>query len=454
MDIQQVLSYYGMVLLEFLGELYVFYALVMHRLEKQKPFLLRVFLGLLGIAVLAFGIAFFYALFGNTVWGRVLVYVVLFILTTIHAKLCFKESYRIILFCCSMAYAVQNLVYKCYSFVWCLGDYFHLYDNWGWLFNVWYRLSYYSFFVLATVGSYFLFIRPLINKLSNRQLNRHMLTISLVVLVITVLLCSFNDVYFSKLSIGREYSFDNDIYYVLYETGNLFSVMSCSILLVLFSRTIEGNDLQQEVEYLQHAIRQSEQQYEITKNTIDLINVKCHDIKYKINALLLQKEELTQDAISDLNESISIYDSRIKTGNQLLDVLLTEKSLYCEQNGITFSCMVDGEKLAFINDGDLYCLFSNLIDNALEAVKGLEDREKRVVNLVVKAKNNLVLVQEENYYDGSLTFLDGLPVTTKEDKNYHGFGTKSIRMIVRKYGGEFSAYTKEDVFHLNLLFSQ
>ena len=133
-------------------------------------------------------------------------------------------------------------------------------------------------------------------------------------------------------------------------------------------------------------------------------------------------------------------------------MLLTEKSLFCEQNGINLSCMIDGAELGFIEEGDLYCLFGNLVDNALEAVKGIEDRERRVVDLVVKVKDGLLLVQEENYFDGTLRFEDGLPVTTKGDRNYHGFGMRSLRLIARKYGGELSAFVKGDVFHLSIIF--
>ena len=154
----------------------------------------------------------------------------------------------------------------------------------------------------------------------------------------------------------------------------------------------------------------------------------------------------------NLQKSISIYDAKIETGNQSLDVLLTEKSLYCEQNGITFSCMADGEKLDFLDGSDLYCLLGNIVDNALEAVKAISEQERRVINLLVKAQGNLLMIQEDNYFDGTLTFRDGLPVTTKEDKNYHGFGMRSIRMIVQKYDGELTTYVDGDVFHLNILF--
>ena len=207
-----------------------------------------------------------------------------------------------------------------------------------------------------------------------------------------------------------------------------------------------------EVDYLQYAVRQGEKQFEIAKDTIDMINIKCHDIKYKVNSVMSQSGNMSTDVIDDLNKSISIYDTRVATGNKILDVILTEKSLYCEQNGITFSCMADGQKLSFIESGDLYCLFGNIIDNALEAVNKVPDRERRVINIVIKEKSGTLVIQEENYFEGELEFKDGLPQTTKGDKAYHGFGTRSIRMIVNKYGGAFSTRAVDGVFYLNIIF--
>ena len=308
-------------------------------------------------------------------------------------------------------------------------------------------------FVLTAAAVYLAFIRPLLRHISGGRLNYHMFASAVLVLSITVILCSVEDVYFARLSVGRENRFEIPAYLFLRQSGNLFSVMCCAIVLLLTSRTVEQRELQQEVEYLQHAVHQSQLQYEISRDTIDLINVKCHDIRYKLGALVAQGDRVRPEAVADLQESISIYDAKVETGNQFLDVLLTEKSLYCEQNGITFSCMADGARLTFMDDGDLYCLFGNIIDNALEAVKAIEERQRRIVNLVVKARGDMLVIQSDNYFDGERTFEGGLPVTTKADRNYHGFGMRSIQMIVHKYEGELTAYVADGIFHLNILFS-
>ena len=64
----------------------------------------------------------------------------------------------------------------------------------------------------------------------------------------------------------------------------------------------------------------------------------------------------------------------------------------------------------------------------------------------------MVTVQEDNYFEGELEFRDGLPRTTKSDKKYHGFGTRSMRMIVDKYDGAFAVNADNGVYHLNIIF--
>ena len=453
MDMPNILSLYVRVILEFILEMTVFCALTSCRLQRARYFALRVVCGMAGMAAAGFGISFFYAAFGATVWGRIAVYIVLFLLFTGYMRLCFDEPYKIVLFCCSYAYAAQNLVYKLFLFFWSIGEEFRLYDGWGNHFELFYRLFYYLFFAAAAAAAYFLFIRPLTRRLSERQLNFRTFIISVIVLGITVILCSIDDIFFAKLSDYRENRYENFDYFVLSQTGHAFSVVCCALVMMLISRTVERRELQEELSYLQYEMRQREQQYEISKDTIDLINVKCHDIKYKLGSLLAGQGQGSENAVSDLYESISIYDTKVSTGNDLLDVLLTEKSLYCEQHGITFSCLAQGEKLAFMDRGDLFCLFGNIIDNAAEAVAAIEDKDRRVINLTCKAHGNMVLVEEENYYSGELKFEDGLPQTNKQDKMYHGFGVRSIRLIARSYGGEMTARAEGGVYYLKILLS-
>lgn len=452
MTASAVFTDYGMVIVEFLFELYVFCFLIASKLERKNRFALRAVLLTAAVFVLSIAVAPFYTAFGDTAWGRALVYIVLFAMVFGQGVLMFDESVWTVLFCAVAAYAVQNLVYNAYLFQYYLGKLAGIYAFGSGALGIFlYRLMYYTVFAVLTVCAWFIGIKRMCKRLPIEQLNYKIFTTAVFIFVVSVVLCSIEGIYFAEVGMGENIlSAKANAQFALRLSSIVMNATCCVAILLVMYKTLEKSGLERDVDQLRHAIRQSEQQYRISKDTIDMINIKCHDIKYKLDAAM--KDGASKDAVDDLRRSIAIYDSNIETGNKLLNVLFTEKSLYCEQNGITLSCMIDGERLSFMDDGDLYCLFGNIADNALEAVTKIKDRERRVIDIVVRAKDDMVIVTAENFFAGELELKGGLPVTTKDDKNYHGFGTASMRMIVHKYGGEMIIDTDGDVFRLTALF--
>ena len=116
--------------------------------------------------------------------------------------------------------------------------------------------------------------------------------------------------------------------------------------------------------------------------------------------------------------------------------------------------MADGECLDFMQESDIYSLFGNAIDNAIEAVIKLSDDEKRIIGVKVCAVGNMITVNIHNFYEYDIRFNHetGLPETSKKNKNIHGYGMKSIRYIVEKYDGSLSVKAKDGIFRLDILF--
>lgn len=237
---------------------------------------------------------------------------------------------------------------------------------------------------------------------------------------------------------------------MLMVVSRLFSVFCCIFLLYLRWGILERGAMEQEREELLrlHALQQS--QYEQSKENIELINIKCHDLKHRVTQWERLGGRVDPEEIRRVREMIGIYDSVVKTGNETLDILLTERSLYCEQQGIRLSCMVDGSKLSFMNVSDICALFGNALENAIEAVSKLENPEDRIISFQVRQNRGMLVVTVDNYFTGDLTFCEDLPRTTKEDNAFHGYGLKSIRMVAEKYGGQVTL-TVDDMFHLTVL---
>ena len=63
----------------------------------------------------------------------------------------------------------------------------------------------------------------------------------------------------------------------------------------------------------------------------------------------------------------------------------------------------------------------------------------------------MVRIRAENYYAGRRSFENALPLTTKADHLWHGYGTRSILTIAEKYGGTAEFSTEKDIFTVNVL---
>ena len=111
--------------------------------------------------------------------------------------------------------------------------------------------------------------------------------------------------------------------------------------------------------------------------------------------------------------------------------------------------MVDGALFSHIRPADLYSLFANILDNALAALEKTAE-ERRVLSLTASASMGMVFLHAENRYDGEVrTGEDGLPITDKSDKAFHGFGIRSIMRVARDYGGEASVSATDGVFSVD-----
>lgn len=230
----------------------------------------------------------------------------------------------------------------------------------------------------------------------------------------------------------------------------LYAVACCLASLCAMFGIFDSGRYRFELELLDQIARKKQEQYEISKEAIEIINVKCHDLKKMISSAVGGKKVLTDREMREIDEKLSIYDAIVKTGNDALDLILTEKSLFCEKNNIRLTMMVDAESFGFLSDAEIYALFGNILDNAVEAVLNVVP-EKRIVSLNVKRANKMLSVHEENYFSGELRYKEGGLATSKANLNDHGFGIISIRRIVEKYDGAMKISSEGDVFNLDIL---
>ncbi len=232
------------------------------------------------------------------------------------------------------------------------------------------------------------------------------------------------------------------------------TLVDLSGMVVLYAYHIQVRELQMkfEVDTLQNILQMQYKNYQISQESIDIVNQKYHDLKHQISLL---KSEVgnagASEYLEQMEREIKIYEAQNKTGNKVLDAVLTSKSLYCQNRKIGLTCVADGTALSFMDDMDVSALFGNVLDNAIESVEKLKDAEKRLIHLSVAKQKGFLRIRVENYCEEKLKFENGLPVTTKKDKRFHGYGIKSIQSTAKKYGGSVTVALEKNWFELRIL---
>lgn len=226
-------------------------------------------------------------------------------------------------------------------------------------------------------------------------------------------------------------------------------------LVMIYSHQDHLRELQlsQEVDSIQKMLTLQYEQYKQSKESIELINRKYHDLKHQLNIIRMEPDSARREKyLKELESGIQQYDNRQKTGNAVLDIILTAKQMACQQCGITMTVVADGAQLNFMDTMDICSIFGNALDNAIESVSKLTQPEKRLIRVAVYKNSGCVMVRVENYFESPLEKRGGEYLTTKKDhQGYHGYGIKSIRYTAEKYGGSVSIFSEDNWFYIRVL---
>lgn len=258
---------------------------------------------------------------------------------------------------------------------------------------------------------------------------------------------------FSNLSfVYNDLLFTTTIRADIFFIRTLVDFAGIAIIYVYQSRICEFIS-NKELSAMNAVLKSQYDQYRTYQNSLDLIHMKYHDLKHQIAGLRMETdEERRKKWIDAMEEEISTFEVFHKTGNQVLDTMLAAKIFYSRKHNIKFTCVADGSLLNFMHVTDICSIFGNALDNAIEHLVLLPDVEKRLVHINVTSKKNFVFIKIENYCDvEKLKLIGKTIVSTKTDKENHGFGLKSIRAAAEKYGGTVDFGQENHWFVLKIL---
>lgn len=289
--------------------------------------------------------------------------------------------------------------------------------------------------------------KPLMNP---EYLNK--ITYKEFIAVIAIVAVAFT---FSNLSfIWKNTPFSSGFRSDIFNIRTLFDLAGMTILYAYQSRVCELM-AESEIVTMDSMLKSQYNQYRNYQESIDLINMKYHDLKHQIAGLRAETDiDKRTEWLDAMEDDIRGFESVTNTGNKVLDTIIAGKIMHGQKYDIKFTCVIDGKLLEFMHVTDICTIFGNAIDNAIENVVMIKDIEKRIIHVTVSAKNKFVLIQFQNYCEvkpnedkrGIRLF-----ESSKADKRNHGFGLKSIQYTVDKYDGTMKAGMNKDWFELTIL---
>lgn len=225
------------------------------------------------------------------------------------------------------------------------------------------------------------------------------------------------------------------------------------IIAILADHTISAKLQQEELDKMTAILQGQRESYLAQSAASVAVRQKYHDMKNYLLALRVDRENHPTQAqlVGEIEQIMRPLENTLDTGNEFLDVILTEKITICQQKSIKIVPFADGQKIGFIDGLDLCVIVGNALDNAIEAVEGLPEAE-RIIRLKLCPMRDMLLFTVQNYYRAELRKDErGFYQTTKRDRENHGYGLRGISQAVEKYHGTVSVTTAENDFTLSVL---
>ena len=181
-----------------------------------------------------------------------------------------------------------------------------------------------------------------------------------------------------------------------------------------------------------------------------------HDFSKHVGVLKSLAENNNIDAVKNyLNEMVQDYnrlETGVRTGNEAADAILSSKISLAKANGITVHA--DAEVAVKLTTGavDICIILGNLMENAIEACKMVDENERLIRIYMEMKKSNLYISITNTAPKGKLSKIGARFFSTKGRDR--GFGLRRIDGVVERLGGYISRNSEDGVFTTEILLPQ
>lgn len=164
---------------------------------------------------------------------------------------------------------------------------------------------------------------------------------------------------------------------------------------------------------------------------------------------LKEEEQIYRQQMEAINkglcEAYEAAEIESMSDNVLLNVLLENKKKKAKMEGADMDISLSADKESMLKAQDCITIAANLLDNAIEAVS-----QNHVNNRDIMVRGHIgetdFFFQVKNPYEREPVIAGGELVTTKDNREGHGYGLKSVRRIAEEYGMSMEVDMKDGVF--------
>lgn len=239
----------------------------------------------------------------------------------------------------------------------------------------------------------------------------------------------------------------NDLEHILIVSVVLLS--SNMSLVSIIGRIMKDNKIRAEYEITKEKMNMQYKYYLNLQKSHERTKKLYHDMNNHMICIqnIYDKHELSKKYIEDINNQIKDCKSTFDTKNIILDVILNEKKSTCNQSDINFLVDINFAKCGFIEITDICSIFSNMIDNAIEACNKINDSSiSKEIKLRGSFVNKFFVIKCKNTKVNHINLIKNKLITDKEDSFLHGIGINSIKSSVEKYNGNVEISSDKNSF--------
>ena len=185
----------------------------------------------------------------------------------------------------------------------------------------------------------------------------------------------------------------------------------------------------------------------LMKSSLDSIECLKHDMKNHLITLRKYADDHNYNKLiaylNSISETVSVHSIIIETGNANVDSIINYKFQEMSDKGININYSISIPEELNILDYDINIVIGNLLNNAIEALNKTDEKE---FFIKIYFDKNILFIHMENSFNGNVRKEKGEILTTKQDKQNHGLGLKSIKRVLEKYDGDIIIDYNEEVF--------